>query len=224
VPYDVLSVNVGSSPTKMSWSDDAAVTPVKPIDGFGARWEVILARVLAAATTDTDGGSGGGGGGGGRKAVEVLVVGAGAGGVELCLSIQHRLDTELKKRGRDPAGLVRFTLLGRSPGVCPAHNAQVQALFKSILESRKVRLGLGADGEVVDVRTNTAAAAAGVGVGVDGAGKGGAVQVKSGKTYEFDECIWCTQVGDEAEADEADEADPWPRSCCCCELQLQGQV
>ena len=53
----------------------ASITPVKPIDGFCARWDVILARVLASDDTATS---------------RIVVVGGGAGGVELALSMQAR--------------------------------------------------------------------------------------------------------------------------------------
>ena len=89
--YDVVSVNTGSSPqmepAMASRGGDGgqggvAVTPVKPIDGFSARWDRILDRVRAAA--DGEGGAGAG------AEMTIAVVGGGAGGVELVLSMQVR--------------------------------------------------------------------------------------------------------------------------------------
>ncbi len=48
VPYDVLSINIGSSPSWGALSHSPTtgnVTPVKPIDGFSRRWDAILERV-----------------------------------------------------------------------------------------------------------------------------------------------------------------------------------
>ncbi|MDP1952499.1 MAG: FAD-dependent oxidoreductase, partial [Betaproteobacteria bacterium] len=66
VAYDVLSINIGATP-QMSDVAGAAehAVPVKPIDGFNARWQLLLERV--------------------RKhpgATRIAVVGGGAGGVE----------------------------------------------------------------------------------------------------------------------------------------------
>ena len=84
--YDVLSVNTGSSPQldAAARSTDGGgagitVTPVKPIDGVSARWDRILDRVRAAAKGGGDGAPGG---------LTIAVVGGGAGGVELALSMQ----------------------------------------------------------------------------------------------------------------------------------------
>ncbi|MEX2473812.1 MAG: bifunctional NADH dehydrogenase FAD-containing subunit/selenide, water dikinase SelD, partial [Marinobacter sp.] len=46
VPYDLLSVNIGSSPRveEVRGAADHAV-PVKPITGFNARWLTLLSRI-----------------------------------------------------------------------------------------------------------------------------------------------------------------------------------
>ena len=84
VPYDVLSINVGSAP-QLSAVNGAAefALPVKPIRRFNERWLALMERVCAHAGRTT-----------------IAVVGAGAGGVELCLAMQFRLRHELAKRGR----------------------------------------------------------------------------------------------------------------------------
>jgi NADH dehydrogenase FAD-containing subunit len=67
-------------------------TQVKPIDGFSARWDSILDRVRAAADRAVEGA--------GDSEMTIAVVGGGAGGVELVLSMQvftqslHRVYTE----------------------------------------------------------------------------------------------------------------------------------
>lgn len=48
VPYDVISIDIGSAPGGMSPREaaqgDVTLTPVKPIDGFSARWEKLIHR------------------------------------------------------------------------------------------------------------------------------------------------------------------------------------
>lgn len=146
IQYDVLSLNIGSSPQLSAPSEavvDVAgktlaegdkssrqevrtmshdefqhsVTPVKPIDKFGARWDLILERAYTLATQVAPDGSQG-------ARVRVCVVGGGAGGVELALAMQARLRKEYEARGASGA-LVEMTLVARSPVLMPAHNPTV---------------------------------------------------------------------------------------------------
>ncbi len=72
VDYDVLSINIGSSPQVQSvvGANEFAV-PVKPIAQFNERWLALLARS--------------------ELPLNIAVVGGGAGGVELLLAMQHRM-------------------------------------------------------------------------------------------------------------------------------------
>ena len=75
VSYDLLSINTGSRPRTIDVPGAMQhALPVKPIDRWLQEWEKLQARVLAS-----------------RGEFRVLVVGGGAGGVELTLSTQHRL-------------------------------------------------------------------------------------------------------------------------------------
>ena len=86
VPYDLLSINIGSTPQvqQVEGAQTLAV-PVKPIAQFNQRWLQLLAKVREW-----------------RGRMTVAVVGGGAGGVELLLSMQYRLRHELKALGRNP--------------------------------------------------------------------------------------------------------------------------
>ena len=67
VPYDVLSLNIGSTPGFAQVPGaEQVVVPLKPINAFVERWEHLVTRVLAAPDN-----------------VRIDVVGAGAGGVEV---------------------------------------------------------------------------------------------------------------------------------------------
>jgi selenide, water dikinase len=157
VAYDVLSINIGSTPRlgHVPGADIHAV-PVKPIRQFNARWLALLERVRGHAGVTT-----------------VAVVGAGAGGVELALAIQHRLRRELTAQGRDPDEL-RMHLFTAGPSILPTHNAAVRRSFESVLKQRGVTLHL--DAEVVSVDGNR-------------------LQTCRGETLQADEIVWVTQAG-----------------------------
>lgn len=129
--YDILSLDIGSRPKQADVAGSAQhATPVKPIDGFAARWERIVARVM----TDP-------------KPLRIGVVGGGAGGVELALAMQHRLRRLLTEQGQDPVRL-RFVLI-TAGDLLPTHNRKVARIFKRVLKERDVELHL--DSSVVAV-------------------------------------------------------------------------
>jgi len=132
VPYDQLSINIGSTP-QMSQVAGAAehAVPVKPINDFDARWRLLLDRVRNHA-----------------GATRIAVVGGGAGGVELTLAMQYRLRNELRGLGRDPDKL-SFHLLTDDADILPTHNATVRDAFAHVLSERGVVVHRGA--EVVEV-------------------------------------------------------------------------
>ena len=121
VPYDRLSINIGSTPdmTQVEGAADNAI-PVKPIRRFNERWLALLERVCRHAGPTT-----------------IALVGAGAGGVELTLAMQFRLRNELRKLGRDPDEL-RFHLFSADPEILPTHNARVRQSFERVLTERGV--------------------------------------------------------------------------------------
>ncbi|MBL8395846.1 MAG: selenide, water dikinase SelD [Candidatus Accumulibacter sp.] len=132
VPYDVLSINIGSTPqlVRVHGAAEHAV-PVKPIRRFNERWLALLARIRAHAGRTT-----------------IAVVGAGAGGVELTLAMHYRLRRELLALGRHPDELV-FHLFSAEANILPTHNAAVRRAFERVLGERGVVIHRGA--EVVEV-------------------------------------------------------------------------
>ncbi|WP_336366502.1 selenide, water dikinase SelD [Marinobacter sp. C2H3] len=157
VPYDVLSINIGSSPrvSDVAGASDYAV-PVKPITGFNQRWLALLDRV-----EQHDG------------RMTVAVVGAGAGGVELTLAMQHRLRNVLTERGKDP-DLLHFHLFDGADRILPTHNARVRGVFERTLSQRGVQLHLGS--AVSRVGANE-------------------LETAAGDIFEADEVLWVTRAG-----------------------------
>jgi selenide,water dikinase len=156
VPYDVLSINIGSTPGLQSLPGvrEKAV-PVKPVDGFLARFEAARDRILAAE---------------GRA--RVGVVGAGPGGVELMLALQHRLEREVASAGLDTAGL-SFVIFTPSASVLPALPARTRHVFAELLERR---------GITVHAQNKVAAV------------ERGAVRLENGRTVPLDEVFWTTRA------------------------------
>ena len=128
VHYDVLSIDIGSTPSMdqsltATSTQSPSVTPVKPIDGFSARWDIIRERILTS-----------------KGRTDLLVVGGGAGGCELALAMEARLRRELERAGRSPKECVRVTLLTRGASVMTSHNQSVRAAMMDILASRGIRV------------------------------------------------------------------------------------
>jgi len=114
--YDVLSLNVGSTPALSVPGAAAWAIPVKPIAPFLNHWQQLANRVAA-----------------GSRQEHIVIVGGGAGGVELALAIHTRL-----------RGQAKITLLQSAPRILPAQAASASALL-----TRRLR----ASG--IDVRLNT---------------------------------------------------------------------
>jgi selenide,water dikinase len=121
VPYDQLSINIGSTPRMddVTGAHQHAVA-VKPITTFNERWLELLDRVRNHAGV-----------------TRIAVVGAGAGGVELTLAMQYRLRHELRALGRN-ADELSFHLLSAEADILPTHNARVRKAFARVLAERGV--------------------------------------------------------------------------------------
>ena len=121
VPYDLLSLDIGSRPNTGGVPGAAEhAIPVKPIDGFLVRFEALRRRVVEG------------------RSQHVLLVGGGAGGVELLLSLERRL------RHDAPACALRFSLVTGSADILPAFPPAFRARFRSILQKRGVAVHAGA--------------------------------------------------------------------------------
>ena len=111
VPYDLLSVNAGSTPNTAGVAGAAEhAVPVKPIAGFASRWAALLERARAHA------------------GLRIGVVGGGAGGVELMLALAHRL------RGGGHA----FDLVTRDSEVLTGHGSGAARRLRRRLEAAGV--------------------------------------------------------------------------------------
>ena len=149
IPYDVLSLDIGSTPrTAGVLGVLEHAIPVKPIEQFLPRWTEVQQR-FAAWTGNR---------------FRVGVVGGGAGGVELLLSMQHRLKQIQEERG-GPRADCQFTLVAESAELLASHNPSVRRRFERVLRERKVRVEL--NQRVTEVRSDRLLTAAGLEVEFD---------------------------------------------------------
>lgn len=156
IPYDVLSIDIGSTPggADVPGVLDHAI-PVKPIDRFLDRFEAAHARILKA-----------------EGKVRIGVVGGGAAGVELALSVDARLKRDIAAAGMDPTAL-RTTLLSAAPTILPTLPAGARRRLARILSERGIDV-------IASARV----------LGIDGR----SVQIESGATLDLDEVFWTTQA------------------------------
>jgi selenide,water dikinase len=123
LPYELLSINTGSRPNTLGVPGAAQwALPVKPIDRFLERWDALVDRVL-----DHPG------------PFRLVVVGGGAGGVELALATRQRLRDELAGAGRDPSE-IEHTLITATPEILPTHNPGVRRRLARALRRQGVQV------------------------------------------------------------------------------------
>ncbi|MEX0431196.1 FAD-dependent oxidoreductase [Spiribacter insolitus] len=132
LPWDRLSLNIGSTPSLEATGAAEHAVAVKPIHRFNDRWLALLARVRE-----------------GSRRLRIAVVGGGAGGVELLLAMQYRLRRECHALGQDPDRLA-FALFTRGRTILPTHPTGVQRRFLHVLAERGIGLHCGTAVSAVD--------------------------------------------------------------------------
>ncbi len=129
VNYDLLSIDIGSQPELDSvpgareWS-----VPVKPVSSFWQRWQQLIAQA------ETSPGSG---------TRRIVVVGGGAGSVELILAMAQRLPTDATS----------LTLVCGAQSILDTYNARARRAVTAELAAQGVTLLTGA--RVESVSTNS---------------------------------------------------------------------
>lgn len=118
--FDVIAIDSGSTPVIAGIPGAAHHgIPIKPVPAFLDYWTLLRAATRKATA-----------------ALHIAVVGAGAGGVELALAMQHRI-------GND-GGRAQFTLVSDGPGILATHPAGMQRRFNAVLCKRGITLCLNA--------------------------------------------------------------------------------
>ena len=120
IPYEVASLDIGAAPTRLLQGrhEDVGI-PVKPVGVYLQCWD----QVRAAAA---------------RRPLDVVVVGGGAGGVEITLAMHYRLAQA------SPPARVGFTIVSASGEILPGHAQRVRTVMQRALAQRAIRVRTGA--------------------------------------------------------------------------------
>eukprot|EP00891_Asterochloris_glomerata_P005153 jgi/Astpho2/5153/Aster-06363 len=155
VAYDALSVDIGITPSRAIPGSSSVATPVKPISRFVDRFHKVLDHCKTSA-----------------EPLVVCVVGGGAGGVELSLALNHRLEVERAAAGHaaDRRCLVKLLSGGE---ILQGHTPAARRKFLRIMQDQGLELLEGA--QVTGVEQ-------------------GWLTTGDGQRIPFDECLWCTQA------------------------------
>ena len=156
VAFDRLSINLGSTPKIPPGLDDRSFIAAKPVNRFLVQWEQLVAAVAQHS----------------RQPVTIAIVGGGAGGVELALTMQHRLHQVLHQAGQ-PRENLTLHLFQRDAELLPRHSPWVRDQFRQILTQRQIQLHFQESVQAV---------------------QSGKIQCESGLTLEHDYLIWVTQA------------------------------
>lgn len=120
VAYDLLSLDIGSTPTGADVPGVAAhALAVKPIDSFHARFDDVFAAILAA------------------RCPRLAVVGGGAGGVELLLAVAHRFQRDA------PGRPVELTLISASAPILGGFSTGFRQRVKAALAAYAITIVAG---------------------------------------------------------------------------------
>lgn len=120
LPFDTVSIDIGSTPATFTvpGAKDYAV-PAKPVPVFLQHWEQFLQAVEATP----------------NQPRTLAIVGGGAGGVELALNMQQRLQQNSDK--------VSIHVFQREPELLPRHGKWVRRHLQNLLSQRGVTFHLG---------------------------------------------------------------------------------
>jgi len=126
INYDFVSINIGSKPCALHISGaDKFTIPVKPIDQFLSQWDALIKKILDSAQQN--------------KRFNLAIVGGGAGGIEMALATQYRLQ-HLFKFENISSDKLKIDIYCDTENILPTHNSQVKKRFNRILQQRKIQV------------------------------------------------------------------------------------
>jgi selenide,water dikinase len=133
-----LSIDIGSAPAKGDQVYQQGVIPVKPIANFCANYRELQDTWRNRNMTESNESNHDNGNDNGvvdkDKEYRICVVGGGAGGIELALSVQYNL---LQTRQADK---LQVMLVTSGKTLLNSHNARVRRKFERVLAERNVKV------------------------------------------------------------------------------------
>jgi pyridine nucleotide-disulfide oxidoreductase family protein len=127
INFDVLSIDIGSTPSTISVSGATEYAiPAKPVAKLLEYWYKLLQSVAQNP----------------QQKMRLAIVGGGAGGVELALSMQAHLQ-QIFLANQQSIQNIEIHLFQRQNELLPHHHSSVRQQLKQILISRDIQLHLG---------------------------------------------------------------------------------
>ncbi|WP_375477929.1 FAD-dependent oxidoreductase [uncultured Nostoc sp.] len=166
VDFDVLSIDIGSTPATISVSGAAEYAiAAKPVSQLLEHWHKLVETV----------------GKNPQEPIRIAIVGGGAGGVELALSMQSRLHRILDET-QQPIQNQEIHLFQRGQELMPNYHQSVRHQFQHILTDRGIKLHLGETVCKIAPKTHNEAKEV------------FEIKCKSGLTVECNKIFWVTQA------------------------------
>ncbi|BFM39791.1 FAD-dependent oxidoreductase [Synechocystis sp. LKSZ1] len=123
--FDLLSLDLGSTPYLGPLAGAEWVLPAKPVPQFLEAWQDFLVKTRSPLV----------------KTVTLAIVGGGAGGVELALNLQARLRYLFDQRPISPR--LQIHLLHQGEHLLPGHSRQARRWVSQMLRQRGIQVSLG---------------------------------------------------------------------------------
>ncbi|MBV8883640.1 MAG: selenide, water dikinase SelD [Chroococcidiopsidaceae cyanobacterium CP_BM_RX_35] len=176
VAFDLLSIDIGSTPATLSvpGATEYAIA-AKPVRQFLTHWSQLLEIVAQAP----------------QSPLSLGIVGGGAGGVELALSMQRHLH-QILKAAQQPTQNLEIHLFQREAQLLPTYNLWVRRRLSEILRLRGIQLHL--QETVGEVQKRAGGAGGEKRAGGETAPEALFVKCESGLKVECDRLFWVTQA------------------------------
>ncbi|MBE9207222.1 FAD-dependent oxidoreductase [Nostoc sp. LEGE 06077] len=162
VNFDLLSIDIGSTPATISVPGAAEYSiPAKPVAKLLKSWYKLLQNLHAHP----------------QEKLKIAIVGGGAGGVELALSMQAHLQ-QILIANQQPIQNLEIHLFNRHQEILSHYHSSVQRQVKQVLTNRDIQLHLGESvSQITQINEELLI-----------------VKCESGLVVECDQVFWVTQA------------------------------
>ncbi|MGB7247727.1 MAG: selenide, water dikinase SelD [Phormidesmis sp.] len=127
IAYDVLSIDIGSTPTKSHIPGAAEhAIPAKPVPALLRAWANYLETLEQALAENS------------HTVATLSIVGGGVGGVEMAFAMQARLCELMKSLGKNPSQQVAIHIFQRGPHLAKGRNWLTQRKVERLCKARQI--------------------------------------------------------------------------------------